>query len=178
MKRVARRSLWAVLPCLVAGSAFATQIESHFEQIAGPLWTIDFKVTNDGVVPLIGEFTVFLDETLYADLSVVSTPPTWDSIAIQPDLGIPAPGYFDSIVLDSANALAVGQFQSAFVVGVKLLSNDLPTALYFEIVDANFAVVDSGHTIVTVTPAVPEPTIAALLALGLGSIGALRRKVT
>lgn len=167
MKRFAALAVVAACCSLGLQSAQATKIESQFTQVAGPSWTVEFTVTNDGVVPSVGEFTVFFDETLYSNLSVIASPLTWDSIAIQPDPGIPAIGYYDSLVIDPAGALTATQVQGGFKAGFTFLGVGTPGALPFSVVDGNFQTIESGTTTFTVTSAVPELGTLAMLLCGL-----------
>lgn len=167
MKRFAALAVVAACCTLGLHSAQATKIESQFTQLAGPSWTVEFTVTNDGAVPSVSEFTVFFDETLYSNLSVIASPLTWDSIAIEPDPGIPATGYFDSLVIDPAGALSATQVQGGFKAGFTLLPGGKPGALRFSIVDGNFQTIESG-----ITSSVPEVGTLALLLAGLLVVGA------
>lgn len=171
MKRFAALAVVAACCSLGLQSAQATKIESQFTQLAGPTWTVEFTVTNDGTVPSVGEFTVFFDETLYSNLSVIASPLTWDSIAIQPDPGIPATGYFDSLVLYPEFALGKSQGQGGFKAGFTFLGGGKPDALPFSVVDGNFQTIESGVTLATLPSLVPEVGTMALFGFGLAYLG-------
>lgn len=163
---------------LLFGAAQATKIESRFVQLSGPSWTAEFIVTNDGTVPSVGEFTVYFDENLYSYLTIITSPTTWDTIAIQPDTGIPASGYVDSLAIAPGAALTDSQSQGDFKVGFTLLGGGTPGSQPFEIVDASYQLIESGSTVFTVTSAVPEPDTMWILGIGLLVIAGNRlRKV-
>lgn len=101
---------------------------------------------------------------------------------IQPDLGLPAAGFLDALVLDPLNALTSGQTQSGFNVTFDYIGQSLPGALPFTINDANFNVLFSGTT--TTVPGVPtggqipEPGAVWLMLLAAGCLAATRVKWT
>ena len=148
----------------------------------GNHYLAEFAVKNDGAPATISGFTIFFDETKYSNLSLLASPSTWDSLLIQPDLGLPAPGFLDALVLDPLNALASGQTQSGFNVTFDYIGQALPGALPFDINDSNFNVLFSGIT--TTVPGaptggqIPEPGAVWLALLAVGCLAATRVKWT
>lgn len=155
---------------LCAAAAQAAVIEAGFTQLNGTDWQVDFRVTNDGSPAVITGFTVYFPETLFANLALVSSPPEWDSLVIEPDVALPAPGFFDALLLDPSQSMLVGQSAEGFRVAVEFLGAGAPSALPFQIVDQSFQPLFQGTT-VPLANQVPEPSSVALVALGLGLIG-------
>ena len=171
MKRLVEAGITVACCSIPLEAAHATLIDSHFVQLAGPSWTVDFTVTNDGVVPSIGEFTVFFDEHMFSNLTIISSPVAWDTITAQPDAGIPAAGFMDSLALAPAHFLAAGQSQGGFKLAFTLLNGSTLGALPYDIVNENFQMINSGNTTFSVTPAVPETSTLSLLVCGLLLVG-------
>ena len=164
-------------------AAHATVVNVVFTNFGGGNhYLAEFAVKNDGAPASISGFTIFFDETKYSNLSLTASPSTWDSLLIQPDLGLPAPGFLDALVLDPLNALASGQTQSGFNVTFDYIGQTLPGALPFDINDSSFNVLFSGVT--TTVPGVPtggqipEPGAVWLTLLAVGCLAATRVKWT
>ncbi|MCP5260124.1 MAG: hypothetical protein H6929_02130 [Rhodoferax sp.] len=167
--RLAGPSVCHYLSALVAGflvqiSAHSASITQSYQYLSGDDWLTALTIINDGSPTQISEFTVYFDVTQFSNLSVVSSPATWDPLVIQPDSGIPADGFFDALVLNPADALNPGQSQNGFAVGFTYLGFGTPSEMPFDIVDSNFQVVFSGMTTVSAVPELPE---SVLLAMGL-----------
>lgn len=179
MKFLTSLGLAAVLAAASLGSQAAV-VTSHYTAGTGTRWTVDLTVANDdGAPPLLSGFTVYFSENLFAGLQLLATPTTWDSIVIEPDPAIPDAGFLDSYAVDPADALAPGQSQAGFRVAFDYLGQGAPQSLFFEIVDANYAVLASGQSVVTLAPqAVPEPGSIVLAGLALAALcasGSARR---
>ena len=124
-------------------------------------WVYSYTVANDGAVP-IKEFTIWFDFNLTARLSVVASPSSWDTIAIQPDAQIPADGFMDA--LSAGSGLALGGVASGWAVGFTYFGLGTPGSQNFSIVDPiTFATISTGQTVAS---AVPEPTQSVLIAIG------------
>lgn len=104
---------------------------------------------------------------------MTGSPSTWDSLLIPPDLGIPAAGFLDAFVLDSLDALQLGQTQGGFNFTFDYIGQGLPGEMAFDINDANFNVLFSGISADTYIPTnrVPEPGAGWLVLIALGCIG-------
>lgn len=165
-----RPSLVRLAPALLAlalsPAADATTLNSSFTHLSGNSWSVNLTVLADGLPPSVYAFTSYFSETDYANLEVLASPAAWDSLVVQPDLGIPAAGYLDSQLLIPANGLTAGQSQGGFVVKFNYLGAGAPGSLPFEIRDENFNVLASGQTTV-----VPEPARWGMSLLGLGVLG-------
>lgn len=164
--------------CAFALSANAANIESTYTPLGGTHWSVAFAVTNNGDPAPINEFTVFFSEALFSNLSLAGSPSTWDSIVIQPDLGIPAAGFFDALVFDPVDALDVGGSQSGFAVDFEFLGQGAPGSLPFDILDANFQVISSGRTTVLGGGTVPEPATWGLAAIAIYATSFVRRRIS
>lgn len=168
----------AVAAALSAASlcSQAALVTSHYTQGNGNNWTVDLTVTNDDATPaLITGFTIYFGETLFSGLSLLAAPASWDSLVIQPDPNIPDAGFLDAFALDADAALALGQSSAAFTLSFNYLGQGTPFALFYEIVDANYAVLADGMSLVTVEPQnVPEPGSMALAGLALAALCAAR----
>jgi hypothetical protein len=130
--------------------------------VSGNIWTYDYSVSNNTLTSDIQEFTVFFDMGLYQNLSLAGSPVLWDSIVVQPDLQLPANGFFDSLAL--AGGIGVGASLSGFSVQFEYLGLGTPGAQPFDIVDpSTFLALESGVT----TQVVPLPAAVWLLFSGM-----------
>ncbi|WP_088280194.1 MYXO-CTERM sorting domain-containing protein [Ideonella sp. A 288] len=156
----------------------ATVIGSAYTPLGGNQWSVAFEVTNDGAPASIGGFTVYFDEALFSGLSVLDSPAGWDSLVAQPDAALPAAGFLDALVLDDADQLLDGDVLGGFRVAFTYLGAAAPGALPFEIVDRSFEVRGSGLTVPSVVGSqpVPEPPMAALVAVALAGLAWGRRR--
>lgn len=171
MRFLKRLGLAAVLAAASLAS-HAAVVTSHYTQGTGSSWTVDLAVSNDdGAPPLLSGFTIYFGETLFTGLQLLASPASWDSLVVQPDPAAPGAGFLDAFVLDPAEALAQGQSQTGFHLAFDYLGQGTPQSLFFEIVDANYAVLASGQSIVTFAPqAVPEPGSLLLAGLALAAL--------
>lgn len=144
------------------GRASAAVITYELTPEAGNRWTYQYMVSAAAADPVIEEFTIFFDPALYANLQLVSAPPGWDALVIQPDQGLPADGFFDALAL--AAGLAPGSSQGGFAVSFDFLGNGRPGAQNFDIVDPlTFATLSSGATRLEGATDLPEPATAWLV---------------
>ena len=111
-------------------------------------------------------FSVFFDSQLYAALQnpQPSLSPIWSVIAVQPDLILHQPGYFDSQALVNSPSLT-----NIFQVDFVWLGQGPPGLQTFNTYDASFSTLSSGSTVV------PEPRPLALLSLGVLCIVGARK---
>lgn len=157
-------------------AAHSGTVQSSYTPLGGASWAVAFTVTNTGEPAPVSEFTVYFAEGLFANLAVTGSPGTWDSIAIQPDSGIPADGFFDALVIDQSDALDNGESQSGFSMTFDFLGTGAPGALPFDFLDANFTVIASGRTTVPGGGGgtVPEPTTWVLVVMAGALLRSLR----
>ena len=158
--------------CALAKASVVSGITSTYTPLGGNQWSLELNVANLGEPTPISEFTIYFSERHFTNLSLTGHPSTWDTIVIQPDLGIPAPGFLDGLVLDTSNALGIGTGQGGFALTFALLGPDQPFSLPFDLFDENLAPIGSGFTTVSINGvpgvgAVPEPRSVWLVLLGL-----------
>ena len=152
------------LACIMCSAAQAATITAVFDP-AGSSWQAQLAVTNDGAPAQIGHFTLYFDETMFSGLSLLQSPPGWDSVVVPPDALIPAPGFLDALVLPGTPPLVLGQTQGGFTVGFAYSGMGVPGPLHFEIIDDGFNVLFQGQTLT-----VPEPHAWQLSLLGLAAL--------
>jgi hypothetical protein len=161
-------STWLMLT-LAASASQAGVITTTYQQVSGSDWYVDLHLMGDDIPTTPSGFTVYFDENIFSDLIAIATPDeTWDTLVIQPDLNIPAPGFYDAY-LTTGQGFAFHD-ATGFRVGFSYFGTDRPPQLTFDIVDANYQVLFSGVTkplIDLPTTEVPEPNTIILLALGL-----------
>ena len=156
----------------LSSASQAATIAYETAQVTGSTWQFSYTITNDSLGAPLREFTVFFDRNLYSGLSVAGSPGGWDSIVVQRDLGLPADGYFDSLI--SAPGLAVAATQGGFTAQFTWLGSGTPGAQSFTIVDpVTFQTLESGTT-----TTVPLPGTVGLLGWALGLVGyRVRRRI-
>ena len=111
-------------------------------------------------------FSVFFDPLLYTDLQnpQPSLSPLWSVLAVQPDVILNQPGFFDSQALVNSPSLT-----DIFRVDFVWLGQGAPGLQTFNTYAANFSTLSSGSTVV------PEPHALALLSLGVLCIVGARK---
>lgn len=147
-------------------SAQAALITSHFSDHGSNQWTVDLTLTNDNHVAGINEFTVYFSELLFSNLSIISSPQSWDSFVAQPDLFLGSQGFFDTY---NPLALALGESQTGFTISFTFLGQGTPDALSFDALDDNFNLISSGSTTNAATR-VPEPSVFLLMLMGFSML--------
>ena len=81
--------------------------------VSGITWDYNYRITNN-TASTISEFTIFASLGQYANLSVASSPSSFNSLVVQPDPAIPADGYFDAQA--NSAGLADGATLSGFAM--------------------------------------------------------------
>lgn len=153
---------------VAAEAAVVTYTTTH---LGGTSWRYDYSVAALAGDPTIEEFTIFFGVS-YANLQVAATPGGWDSIVVEPDAGIPADGYFDSLGLIAG--VSPGASAAGFAVDFDFLGVGTPGNQHFEVVDPQtFEVLTSGFTKSLEAPplgTIPEPTTTWLMLLAFGLV--------
>lgn len=144
----------------------ATVISSTYAPLGGGSWLVDFTVTNDGTPATFAGFTIDIPEA--TNLVVRGSPSTWDSLVFQPDPNLPDVGAFDSFVKSASNALVPGQSIGGFQMAFSYTSGARPGPLPFVVYSETFTPLFAGTTTI---PAIPEPPMVFLAALGLTFVG-------
>lgn len=166
--------LLAIFTLLFPLSASATIITTDLTSLSGNTWQAEYTISNDALVSPIDQFTIWFDLGFYENVSVVSTPTDWDPLVIQPDASIPDDGFYDVLALGAG--ISSGDLLAGFTVSFDWLGGATPMSQLFEIIDpSTFTAIDSGQTSLVVA-SVSEPSIIALLALGLVGLVFCRRK--
>lgn len=168
------RCLLLVAALTVHAAASASLVIAHYTPLGGDAWTVSFNIQNNGTLPAIGGFTIYFPETEFAALTLNASPSTWDTLVVQPDLGLPAAGFLDSFAIASADTLGTGENVGGFEVGFSFHGVGSPGRLAYDIVDSGFAVLESGFTVPAISPGVPEPA-TWLLVLAALAVSALRK---
>lgn len=165
--------IWLIGIILSVANANATTIDFTTIQIGTNHWRYDYTIHNDTLGIPIEEFTIFFDESTYANLGNIPSLAQWDLIALQPDSGIPADGLFDGLGL--SGGIAAGATLSGLSVSFDYLGTGIPELQRFSIVDpVSFAVLDSGNT-TNAAVALPLPDTLSLVGLGLLATAMMRR---
>lgn len=176
LRAVFLRALFVVATVgAMCSQARAGYVDFAATALGGNLWRYDYTINNTGPSIAFDELTVYFDSASYALLSGPSAASGWDAIAIQPDSGIPADGYYDALSL--GGLVANGATISGFSVSFEFLGAGAPDVQRFEFLNSNdFSVVLSGSTSPTApVNQVPEPSSTALILLGLAGIASIRR---
>ena len=161
--------LLAAFP-FVSGIASATTIGYTATHLSGSAWRYDYTLTNNSLGSPIQEFTIFFALGAYANLSVSGSPSGWDSLVAQPNAGLPASGFFDSLALAGGIAPAAGL--AGFAVTFDYLAAGTPGAQAFDVIDpVSFVALSSGTTAV-----VPVPGGAWLLGTAMAAVAARVRR--
>lgn len=152
-------------------SATAATIFYEAQSLGGDSWQYTYSVTNDSLGVPLEEFTIYFDRTVYSNLAVTAIPSGWNGIVIQPDLELPADGFFDALA--DGSGIAPGATVSEFSVSFDFIRPGEPAEQSFDVVDPDtFEVLESGNT--TTVPA--PPAGVALITAALAVVGRLRRR--
>ena len=151
-----------------------------------PTSQLNYSVTA-GANEKINEFTIFFNPSLYKNLTVATSPTAWDSLVIQPDTGIPANGFFDS--LNNGAGIQGGTTLDGFAVSFLYTGTGMPGSQDFEIVNPmTFATLSSGRTTAfeiapplspppqPPTTNVPEPATIGLIGLAAILLASQRKR--
>ncbi|MCK5000965.1 MAG: PEP-CTERM sorting domain-containing protein [Anaerohalosphaera sp.] len=158
-KRIISVRVTSVVLFLLVGNIFAN-VFYELEQIGGPRWRYNYKITNDLSVP-IEAMTIWFDSDLFANLQIESNTQVqavWDELVL---FDIPGLGHgYD--ILNEAGGVGIGQVVDGFSVSFNWLGTGTPGQQAFEIVDpATYQTKYRGITI-------PEPaTLSLMLAAAL-----------
>lgn len=173
MSRVALPAALAV-GAMIAEAAVVT---GTYTPVTGNRWLLSLTLRNDGSPATIAGFSVYFDQALYGTLSVEASPLHWDTLVLQPDLGLASAGLFDSLA-DPAPALGLGQTLGGFGVGFAYLGAGRPASLPYEIyrLDGNLPIVLASGQVAVVPAALPEPGSLLLTLAALGALPAVRRR--
>jgi hypothetical protein len=180
MKKLLR---FVVSGCLIASWAAANaQVTYTATDISGETWQYDYTINNPLLVPA-SEFTIFFNQNQFSNLSVLASPASWSSIVAQPDPGLPADGFFDTLSLTTG--LLPGASQSGFSVQTTYSGTGTPGSQIFNIVDSvTFAILSLGETTSAssggggggglMAPEIDPASAASALTLLMGSLAVLR----
>lgn len=164
------------LACLTM-TASAAVISYNPTPVGGTQWRFDYGVSAEIGGSPIYEFTIFFDPAMYSNLVVLAAPAGWDALAIEPDPGIPADGFFDALALGAG--IDPGNSLTGFSVSFDFLGAGSPGSQRFEIVDPDtFVTIDAGMTVALNDPSpgqIPEPGGFALFGLAFALLTASRR---
>lgn len=146
--------------------AEATTISYDVNNIAGNRWEYSYTINNDTLSGDIEEFTIYFAVGSYENLIAGTTPGNWDSLVTQPDVLLPANGFYDSLALVSG--IAPNASLSGFSVAFDFLGSGTPGSQPYDIIDPlTFQTLDSGNTRINSSHDAPEPGLFSMLALGL-----------
>lgn len=162
----ARRVAPFILAVLVvahgAEAALTVEIQYEATPLGGTRWQYTYDVINVSANPAVSEFTIWFDRDTQRNLALATANPVaglWNELAVQPDLFIPADGYYDA--LTTMGGISAGNHVSGFAVAFDWLGAGVPGAQRFDVVDpVNFTIRESGWT-------VPEPGTALLMSVML-----------
>jgi hypothetical protein len=141
----------------------------------GTQFNIAYHISNDSG-QIVEELTIYFDSQHFRNLQLLSSPSGWDVISIQPDTGLPAPGFVDLLALTAP--LQWGEVLDDLVVTATFLGQNTPGSQYYEIIDPNsFSVLESGYTVVAVPPTdLNSPATLWLIVTGILGLIATRSR--
>ena len=131
------------------------------------LWQYNYYV-SDYVFLTDRGFSIWFDSNGYNNLTLASTSPDWNALAVQPDILLPDAGYYDALAQIDHASLA-----SPFSVQFTWLGNNgVPGSQRFDIYNlsnSSLLVTDSGNTVLRGT-VVPLPASLWLLLSGIATV--------
>jgi hypothetical protein len=156
-----------------AWPAAAARLDSTATFLGGTNWQIDYALVNNGPSFAFDQFTVYFESGLFSGIAVLGAPAGWDALAIQPDLGLSADGYYDALRL--GGQVPASSSSTGFSASFSFLGMGVPQAQRFELVNSiDLSVVYTGLT--TPVSAVPEPYSYTLMLAGLAALAQVRKK--
>lgn len=177
LQKFARRLATVVGTILLLPSlAFAGIVNYSATSLGGNLWRYDYTINNMSPSLQFDELTIYFDVNRYDLLSAPTAPSGWDPIVVQPDIALPADGFYDTINL---GPLGTGTFIDGFSVSFAYLSAGTPGPQTFDLLDSSrFLLVYTGSSekIDDQFP-VHEPSALAMILLGLCSLLAVNRRL-
>lgn len=156
-------------------AANAGVVDYTVTNISGNQWRYDYTINNPTPGLAFDEVTIYFTEGVYELLTDATAPAGWDALAIDPDSGIPADGFYD--VLNLGGLLSDGETVTGFSVGFTFLGAGTPGAQSFDLIySRDFSVAYSGRTAAIAAPGqVPEPTSLGLALIALGGVVVAKR---
>ena len=130
------------------------------------LWQYNYYVSDHDFFTDQG-FSIWFDPNLYNNLTLASTSPVWNAIAVQPDTLLPDAGYYDALAQVDHASLA-----SPFSVQFTWLGNGVPGSQRFDLYNlsnGNLVVTHSGDTVLRGS-VVPLPGSLWLLLSGMATV--------
>jgi hypothetical protein len=166
---------------IVSLSSAEAQVTYTATAITGSTWQYDYTLTNPLSAPA-SEFTIFFSVNQFSNLSVVASPASWNSIVAQPDAGLPADGFFDTLSLTAG--LSPGASQGGFSVQTMYSGSGSPGSQVFNIIDSlTFGILNFGDTTPSssggggfMAPEIDSSSATSALTLLLGSLLVLRTR--
>ena len=170
----------AMLLAAATSLSQATVVSSTFVNTSGTTWWANFDVYNDGTVESIESLTIYFDYGKARDLVLIYGDPSWDTIVVQPDDVLQAPGFMDAWQADPSLGLREGTNLKGFQVQFEWSGTRAPGPFSFTVNDPlSFEALESGRTTVLGRDGdteLPEPGSTVLAALGLVAAVAARRR--
>lgn len=159
-------TILATLLCVAFSSAQASTISYSGTFLGGMKWRYDYLIHNSLPAPL-GEFTIFFDEGAFGDIASAGAPADWDVLIVQPDLALPAAGFYDALSLNGGLP-SMGTSES-FAIEFDYFGSGSPGRQRFAVYDpVSFDIIEQGFT--TDIAAVPIPPTMYLMIIGLLAI--------
>lgn len=145
---------------------FAASVDFSERFLGGTRWQYNYSLVSSGPSSGLDELTVYFDRTLFSSLEAIYAPTGWDVMVAQPDLAIPADGFYDALLSTGSplSSAPVDGFQVSFTY----LGNGAPPPQPYDLIrSSDFTTLESGMTVQVAPAALPEPSTAWLMLLGL-----------
>ena len=159
-----------------SASASRAQVSYSVESLGGSSWEYAYNVVNPTDTLEFDEITIYFEVSTFSSLVILSSPPGWGPLVIQPDPGIPADGYLD--VVSPTGFLREGAPVGSFVVSASYSGVGVPGPQHFELYDSStFILQDAGTTALSGggLPSIPEPNSCELFAFGIAMLWWLKK---